>query len=371
VNTVYRRTVLRISGEALMENARLIRRHLQGKTRMMAVVKADAYGHGLVPTAKVELAAGADYLAVALVEEGVTLREAGVRAPVLVLGGSTPEALNAAVQNHLAQAVYDPEDVRLLQKEAARLDTVAHAHLKIDTGMTRIGVRGGEALEKVLATFKDCPRVKLEGVFTHFAAADDDPEYTRAQNARFVAAVARIRAEGVKPIVHAAASEATLRDPTLWHDMVRPGIALYGASVQHLLPDLTPAQTLSTRPVRLARVPAGETIGYGRTFKTERDSLIMTLPIGYGDGYPRILSNRAHVLVRGKRAPLVGRVCMDMITADVTDIPGVTADDEVVLLGAQGDERITPDELAMLADTIPYEIMLGFSPRVTRIFDDV
>ena len=354
-----------------MENARLIRRHLQGKARLMAVVKADAYGHGLIPTAKVELAAGADYLAVALAEEGVTLREAGVKASILVLGGSAPEALNAAVHHHLAQAVYAAEDVKTLQREATRLDTVAHAHLKIDTGMTRIGVRGGAALDEVLAAFKDCPRVKLEGVFTHFAAADDDPEYTRAQNARFVEAVARIRAEGVKPIVHAAASEAALRDPTLWHDMVRPGIALYGASVRHLLPGLTPAQTLSTRPVRLSPVPAGETVGYGRTFKTERDSLIMTLPIGYGDGYPRLLSNRAHVLVRGKRAPLVGRVCMDMIMADVTDIPGVTAEDEVVLLGAQGAERITPDELAMLTGTIPYEIMLGFSPRVTRVFDDV
>ncbi len=354
-----------------MENARLIRRHLQGKARLMAVVKADAYGHGLIQAAKVEIAAGADYLAVALAEEGVTLREAGVKAPVLVLGGSAPEALDAAVYHHLAQAVYAPEDVRLLQREAARLDTVAHAHLKIDTGMTRIGVRGEAALHEVLAAFKDCPRVKLEGVFTHFAAADDDPEYTRAQNARFVAAVKRIRAEGVKPIVHAAASEAALRDPTLWHDMVRPGIALYGASVRHLLPGLTPAQTLSTRPVRLAPVPAGETVGYGRTFKTGRDSLLMTLPIGYGDGYPRLLSNRAHVLVRGKRAPLVGRVCMDMIMADVTDIPGVTAEDEVVLLGAQGAERITPDELAIVTGTIPYEIMLGFSPRVTRIFDDV
>jgi len=366
----YRKTILRVSGAALTENAKLIRRHLSGKSRVMAVVKADAYGHGLIPTAKAELAAGADYLAVALVEEGVLLREAGVKAPVLVLGGSTPEALRAAVQYHLAQAVYDPESLKILQKEAERLDTVAHAHLKIDTGMTRIGVRGEAALEGILASFKDNPRVKLEGVFTHFAAADEDIEFTRWQNAQFVQAVAKVRAAGYKPIAHAAASEALLRDPTLWHDMVRPGIALYGASVRHLLPGLTPAQTLTCHPVRLAVVPAGETVSYGRTFRADRDSLIMTLPIGYGDGYPRLLSNRAHVLVRGKRAPLVGRVCMDMVMADVTDIPGASISDTVTLMGEDGGERITPDELAMLTGTIPYEIMLGFSARVPRVFDE-
>ena len=367
--TTYRKTSLIISGAALTENAVLIRRHLAGRTRMMAVVKADAYGHDLIRTARLELAAGAYALAVALVEEGVTLREAGIKAPVLVMGGSTPEGLKAAVEHHLAQAVYEPWALAILQKEAERLDTVAHAHLKIDTGMTRIGLRGTIALEEMLSRIVDCPRVKLEGVFTHFASADADPEFTRAQNALFTRAVKRIQAEGYRPIAHAAASEALLRDPTLWHDMVRPGIALYGGSVRHLLPGLTPAQTLVAHPVRLSRVPADETIGYGRTFKIERESLILTLPIGYGDGYPRLLSNRAHALVKGRRAPLVGRVCMDMIMVDVTDIPGVTPDDPVVLLGEQGSERITPDELAMLTGTIPYEIMLGFTQRVARAFD--
>jgi alanine racemase len=159
--------------------------------------------------------------------------------------------------------------------------------------MARVGIRGEAALEEMLALIRANPRVKLEGVFTHFAAADDDPEFTRAQNARFVRALARVRAEGFRPIAHAAASEAALRDSTLWHDMVRPGIALYGASVRHLLPGLTPAQTLVTRPVRIARVPEGETVGYGRAFLAERETLVMTLPVGYGDGYPRLLSNRA------------------------------------------------------------------------------
>lgn len=367
--TVYRKTTLRVSGEALTGNAVLIRRHLAGKARMMAVVKADAYGHDLVRTAKLELAAGADQLAVALVEEGVQLREAGVKAPILVMGASSPEGLKAAVANHLAQSVFEPWAVDVLQKEAVRLDTVAHAHIKIDTGMTRIGLRGEASLSGMLDLFRDNPRVKLEGMFTHFAAADSDPEFTREQNAQFARAVKRVRAAGYRPIAHAAASEALLRDPTLWHDMVRPGIALYGGSVKHLLPGLTPAQTLVSYPARIAKIPVGETIGYGRTFKTEREALVMTLPIGYGDGYPRLLSNRAHVLVRGRRAPLIGRVCMDMIMVDVTDIPEITMDDPVVLLGAQGPERITPDELAMLTGTISYEIMLGFTARVARAFD--
>ncbi len=365
----YRETELRVSGGALAENTALVRRHLAGKARMMAVVKADAYGHGLIPAARGALRAGADQLAVALVEEGVLLREAQVMAPILVLGGTSAAGLRAAVQNHLAQAVYHPAAVPILQKEAERLDTVAHADLKIDTGMARVGIRGEAALEEMLALIRANPRVKLEGVFTHFAAADDDPEFTRAQNARFVRALARVRAEGFRPIAHAAASEAALRDSTLWHDMVRPGIALYGASVRHLLPGLTPAQTLVTRPVRIARVPEGETVGYGRAFLAERETLVMTLPVGYGDGYPRLLSNRAHVLVRGKRAPLIGRVCMDMVMVDVTAIPEVTMEDDVVLLGAQGAERITPDELATLTGTIPYEIMLGFTARVPRRFD--
>lgn len=365
----YRKTTLSVSGEALTQNAVLIRRHLAGKARMMAVVKADAYGHGLVRTAKLELAAGAEALAVALAEEGVQLREAGVKAPILVLGASSPEGLGAAVAHHLAQSVFEPWAVDALQKEAARLDTVAHAHLKIDTGMTRIGLRGEAELSEMLELFRKNPRVKLEGVFTHFAAADSDPEFTRAQNAQFVRSVARVRAAGFRPIAHAAASEALLRDPTLWHDMVRPGIALYGGSVRHLLPGLTPAQTLVSYPARIARIPAGETVGYGRAFRTERETLVMTLPVGYGDGYPRLLGNRAHVLVRGRRAPLIGRVCMDMIMVDVTDIPDVAMGDPVVLLGAQGTERITPDELATLAGTISYEIMLGFNARVPRAFD--
>ena len=203
----------------------------------------------------------------------------------------------------------------------------------------------------------------MEGIFTHFCVADTDPEFTEIQNRRFAEALARTREAGFAPIAHAAATSAML-EPAYQYDMVRAGIGLYGSCMDALSGELRHAQTLTTRPVRIERLAAGDTVGYGRTFTARRDSTIMTLPIGYGDGYPRILSNRASVLVKGRRAPLAGRVCMDMLMADITDIPGVTLDDEVVLMGAQGDERITPDELAALAETIPYEIMLGFSARI-------
>ena len=330
---------------------------------MMCVVKADAYGHDGVRTAKKLVAAGAGAFAVAIVEEAERLRAGGVGCMILVLGGAGEDSLRRAVRAGVSQAVYTPRMLEIMQDEAARCGRRALAHLKIDTGMSRIGVRGEEDLEAMLAWWRRCPDVEMEGAFTHFCAADTDPEFTALQNRRFAGALAAIREAGFSPIAHAAASTAML-DPALQYDMVRPGIALYGSCVPQMAEELTWAQTLVTWPIRLQWIARGDTVGYGRTFTAQRDTLVMTLPIGYGDGYPRILGNRAPVLVRGQRAPLIGRVCMDMVMADVTDIPGVGLADEVVLLGAQGGERITPDELADLAGTIPYEIMLGFSERV-------
>lgn len=358
-----RPTVLKISTDAVAANARLFRGLIPPRVRMMCVVKADAYGHNAVATARKLLGAGADAFCVAIVEEAEALRAAGIAAPVLILGGACEESLRQAVRADAAQAVYLPEMLDVLQDEASRTGIRAKAHLKLDTGMSRIGVRGDVALDALLARWKDCPDVGMEGVFTHFCVADSDPEFTALQNRRFAAALDRIRAAGYRPIAHAAATSAML-NPELQYDMVRAGIGLYGTGVPSLADKLQYAQTMVTRPIRIQKIAAGDTVGYGRTFTADRDTLVMTLPIGYGDGYPRLLSNRACALVRGRRAPLVGRVCMDMIMADVTDIPGVSLDDEVVLLGRQGDERITPDELAEYAETIPYEIMLGFAARV-------
>ena len=364
-----RQTIMKISTDALAANARLIRAHIPARVKMMCVVKADAYGHGAARAARRMLEAGADAFAVAIVEEAEALRAAGVDAPILILGGACGESLRQAVRARASQAVYSAEMLRILQDEAARTGIRAKAHLKVDTGMSRVGVRGDAALDALLRNWRDCPDVEMDGAFTHFCVADTDPAFTALQKARFDAALDRIRAAGFRPIAHAAATSAML-DPALQYDMVRPGIGLYGSCVPALQGRLRPAQTLTTRPIRIQRIAAGDTVGYGRTFTAQRDTLVMTLPIGYGDGYPRLLSNRASVLVRGRRAPLIGRVCMDMIMADVTDVPGVSMDDEVVLLGAQGGERITADELAEYAETIPYEIMLGFGARIPVVEAD-
>ena len=358
-----RPTIMRISTEAVAANARLLRSRVPASVRMMCVVKADAYGHDAVRTARKLLGAGADAFCVAIVEEAQALRDAGIEVPILILGGAGEESLREAVRCRASQAVYTPRMLDVLADEARKTGVRALAHLKLDTGMSRVGVRTDAELDALLARWRDCPEVEMEGVFTHFCVADTDPVFTEAQNRRFEDGVARIRAAGFSPIAHAAATSAML-EPRYQHDMVRAGIGLYGTGVPGLEGALRYGQRLTTRPIRIERIGAGETVGYGRTFTAARDSVIMTLPIGYGDGYPRILSNRADVLVKGRRAPLAGRVCMDMIMADVTDIPGVTLEDEVVLLGEQGGERITPDELAERAETIPYEIMLGFGSRI-------
>ena len=361
-----RATVLKISERTLYQNALAIRRSIPESVKMMCVVKADAYGHGSAFAAKAMLRAGADAFAVAITEEAAELRSAGITQPILILGGGSESSLREAVAVDAAHAVYDGWMLDILQDEAKRRGVRAKAHLKIDSGMSRIGARGDAALEELLAHWKQaCPDVEMEGIFTHFCVADTDPEFTKRQNDNFAEALGRVREAGFRPIAHAAATSA-MAMPECRYDMFRAGIGLYGSCAPGLEGEVWPAQTLSTRPVRIQRIKAGDTVGYGRTFTAERDSVIMTIPIGYGDGYPRILSNRACALVCGRRARIAGRVCMDMIMLDVTDIPEANLDSEVVLMGDQGGERITPDELAELAETIPYEIMLGFSARVRR-----
>ena len=362
-----RPTWLEIHDAVIGDNVLALRRRIRNYVRMMAVVKADAYGHGLCETARVALDCGADALAVATVDEGIRLRESRTLAPILVMGGATAQAAAACVGKHLSIALFDPSTLSVLQTHACKHDTVAHVHLKIDTGMNRVGIKGEAQLQRMLTMIDSCPNVKVEGVFTHFATAPDDPAFTSLQNTIFLQAVKAVRAAGHTPLAHASASGAILSDETLWHDMVRPGIAMYGGAVRHLCEDLAPAQRLVTMPMRIETVPEGETVGYGREFTTRRETRIMTLPVGYGDGYPRCLGGKAAVLIRGQRAPIVGRICMDMLMVDVTDIPGASMGDEVVLLGSDGDLRITPDELAAISGTIPYEIMLGFTSRVPVI----
>lgn len=366
---VVRTTLMKISERALYENARAIRKSLPENVKMMCVVKANAYGHGSVNAAYTMLRAGADAFAVAIVDEALELRAAGIARPILILGGSDSLSMREALHADASQAVYETWMLDVLQDEAKRSGLRAKAHLKIDSGMSRIGVRTVEDLNCLLSHWKrNCPDVEMEGMFTHFCAAENDAEFTKQQNVFFRNAVEIVRAAGFNPVTHAAATSAMGKD-NCRYDMVRAGIGLYGTLAPGLEDQLQYAQTLVARPTRIQRIAAGESVGYGRTYTARRDTMVMTVPIGYGDGYPRILSNKACALVCGRRAPIIGNVCMDMIMLDVTDIPGASLESEVVLLGGQGEERITPDELASLAGTIPYEIMLGFSARVRRVYE--
>lgn len=365
-----RSTMMKVSMHALLGNAAALRKRIPERVKMLCVVKADAYGHGALPFAlELEKCGLADAYAVAIVEEARELREGGIKNMIVVLCEGRETSLREAVRLDVSQAVYTPEAVMVLEDEAKRLGVTAKAHLKVDSGMSRIGVRSADELDRMLETWTRCPHVEMEGCFTHFCAAEEDADFTEKQNRAFEEMLLKIRAAGHSPIAHAAATSAML-DERYQHDMVRAGIGLYGGCMPEMGDAVCYAQTLVTRPVRIERIQPGDTVGYGRTFMAERETVVMTLPIGYGDGYPRILSNRADVLVRGKRAPVIGRVCMDMMMADVTDIPGVGTSDRVVLMGRQGDECITPDELAEHAETIPYEIMLGFLPRIPRTIEN-
>ena len=345
-------------------NTRALRQSIAPTPHMMAVVKANAYGHGLIPVARTALENGADHLGVALPEEGEALRRAGVGAPVLVLGPVNEKGAEASVRWGLIQTVFDGERVRMLENAAARLGLTAQVHLKCDTGMGRIGVRTKEEARAVLRAIDACPHVQLTGAFTHFADADGETaDYSLEQIAAFEDMLTLLP-ENI--LIHAAASAAGVRYPQARYQMVRQGISLYGCPPVPESPKLRPALSWHTEVAFVKTLPPGESVSYGRTFTAQREMRIATLPVGYGDGYHRALSNRASVLIGGQRCPVTGRVCMDQIMADVSGLdpekcrPGAPA----VLLGRQGNEEITAEELGAWAGTISYEMLLAPTARV-------
>lgn len=379
-----RPTTAHIDLRALRDNVRQARR-LAGGRDVIAVVKADAYGHGAVPVARVLAAEGVGRFGVALVEEGRALRDAGLGGEIIVLGGFTGEQAADLVDLGLSAAVSDMDHAAALDRAARRAGRVAPIHVKVDTGMGRLGFPFAEAGQS-LARLTACSGLRVEGLMTHFADADlADPAYAREQMARFDAAAGAARRAGAAvPMRHAANSAALMKGPRglaarpahptdgPLYEAVRPGIMLYGCRPG---PDpggiaLRPVLALTTKISLLKRVPADTPISYGRTFVTRRESLIAVLPIGYADGYPRALSNRGVVLVRGRRAPVVGRVCMDLTMIDATDVPDATEGDDVVLIGSQGDVVLSAEEVAEAAGTIAYEILCGIGPRVPRRYLD-
>ena len=350
----------------LRENVRLIRGALPAGTALMAVVKADGYGHGMTQTARAAVEAGAQALAVALAEEGAALREAGLTVPVLVLGAAGPEELAEGVRHGLTMTVCTPEAVRQAQEAASSLDGEALVHLKLDTGMNRIGARTEAEVQSVLSALRESPRVRLTGAFTHFADADgDDPAYTRMQLMRFKA-LSALLPEGLT--LHCANSAAIHRLPEAAFDMVRAGISMYGyPPVPTELP-LRPCLRWTTTVTHVKEIGPGEAVSYGCTYTADRPLRVVTIACGYGDGYHRSASGKAEVILHGRRVPVIGRICMDQMMADVTEAPETRPGDEVVLIGRDGDAVITAEDVAAWAGTISYEVLLAATGRVPRVW---
>ncbi|MDD6050479.1 MAG: alanine racemase [Clostridiales bacterium] len=348
----------------LRDNVRLIRESVPAHTMVMAVVKADAYGHGLTRVARNALHAGASWLAVARTDEGAILRQAGITAPILVLGAASGQEIGDGVRHGLTLAVTDPLMVKAVQRYAAQEGKQGLVHLKLDTGMGRIGVRTEEEVRAMLSALDDCPNVSLTGVFTHFADADGDGEdYTRLQLARFHA-LADLLPSGV--IRHCANSAAIHRYPEAALDMVRAGISMYGYPPVDTDMPLRPVLTWQTAVTYVKTIHPGDKISYGCTFTADKPMTLATVACGYGDGYHRAATGKAEVLIHGKRCPVVGRICMDQMMVDVTALEDVEPGDEVVLIGRAGDEAITAEELGKWSGTISYEVLLAATARVHR-----
>jgi len=362
-------------------NLRLIKSIVGPQTKTMAVVKADAYGHGAVECAKAAVDAGANLLGVGVIGEGIELRKQGLELPIVVLGGDFIEEIPDLLHYGLSTTISNSSIAQALSKHAQNIGIPAYVHLKIDTGMSRMGVSMGDYMELLKET-TSLPGLKLEGICTHFATADiEDPEYTLRQLELFETALDGFKKTGNSlPLVHCANSSAILQYPQTWKDMIRPGLALYGAlpasnltsKLNDLIPtygnNLTPIMEWKSKIILLKNVSKGTSLGYGRQFIAQRDSLIATIPVGYADGLPRILSNKMEIIIRGKKAPQVGAICMDFCLIDVSEIPEVKEEDEAVIIGKQGDIMISVEEISILAQTIPYEILCSVGKRVPRVY---
>jgi alanine racemase len=371
-----RPTRAEIDLSAVAHNARAVKAQVGDAVEVWGVVKADAYGHGAAPVARALEGSGAiEGLAVSLVEEGLELRRGGVAAPILVMGSVYSQAHLDTLAHDLTPVVSELEDIEAFDRAARLRGERARVHVKIDTGMARLGFRP-EHVDRLVAALANAPSVDVEGVMTHLANADvagsAGADATREQLERFDQALARLAAAGVRPArVHAANSAGTLRFPAARYGAVRPGLVLYGGGQTLGNVDLRPVMRLSSAVVQLRTLAPGDAVSYGGLYRAPRVTRVATVPIGYADGYPRRVqmgARPAEVLIKGRRCPVLGAVCMDMVMVDVTAIPDAEIGDEVVLLGGQGAEQIGAAELAALSGQIEYEITCGVSKRVPRVY---
>lgn len=366
----YRPTWAQVNLSNIAYNFKQIRKIVAPEVKIMVTVKADAYGHGLEQVSRKLVSCGVDYLGVASVDEGIKLRKERIGIPVLVLGVSFGRDAEALVRYNLTPAICSYDSAFRLNRLASKTASVANIHIKIDTGMSRIGVLHSEAFE-FIRKIQRLKYINIEGIFTHLACADINREYTMRQIDLFKGLISQLEKHNIQiPLVHAANSMGVVGFRESHFNMVRPGLIIYGLYPKKGLDiNLKPVLCLKTKIAYYKKVPKGTGISYGHTYITRKGTAIVTLPIGYGDGYPRNLSNKAFVLIKGRRFKISGRVCMDQIMVDVGDLK-VKESDEVVLIGSQGRNKITTEELAELSGTIPYEIVCGLGGRIPRVYID-
>ena len=371
---IYRPTWVDIDMQAARHNFQTVRQLVGEQVKICAIVKANGYGHGSVELSKLYVAEGVDFLAVATIDGALKLRNAGIEVPILVLGWTPTEAYQAAVENDVRLTMYDLQEIKKLNEAAVSKGKNALVHLKIDTGMTRLGFMATEENLEQIAQALALPNIEIEGIFSHFSKADEkSKDYAYKQLAIFKDFVARLEEKtGYHiPIKHMANSAAIIDLPEAHLDMVRPGIVLCGlqpSSEMLNTADLQPVLSWKAKVSRVQQVPAGTLIGYGGTYQAEKTMTVATIPVGYADGYDRLLSNKGYVLYQGKKLPIVGRVCMDQFMVDASSAANLQAGDEVILIGSQGDQSLTVTEMAEMLQTIDHEIICAIAARVPRIY---
>ena len=368
---IRQRAWVEIDLEALTHNVRQIRGRLSPATELMAVVKADAYGHGAIKVAQTALQAGASCLAIATLGEGIELREAGITAPILILGSiNTPEEIAAIAHWQLQPTICNPQQALIFAETLSQLGQSLPVHLKLDTGMSRLGTLWEEAVPFV-ALVQQLPKLKLASIYSHLATADDpNPAIMKLQQQRFEEATARLKDSGIPlPRLHLANSAATLQYRSLHYDLVRVGLALYGLyPAPHLRPvlDLQPVLQVRAKVTQIKTIPPGTGVSYGHQFISDREMRIGIVGIGYADGVPRHLSNRLQVLVRGQLIPQIGAITMDQLMLDVSSLPDLRSGEVVTLIGRDGKREISADDWAKALGTISWEILCGFKHRLPR-----
>ena len=371
---VYRPSWVEVNLQHLKYNYGVARSLVGDQVKIAAVVKANGYGHGAVQISKACLEAGADYLTVAMLSEAMELREAGFTCPILILGWTPEEGYALAITQEICMTLYNVEEANRLNQVALELGKQAHVHLKLDTGMSRLGFQADEDGLQTAEAVLGMDGICVDGLFSHFSKADEYDKSFAMQQVdtfrRFVATLEQRIGKSI-PLHHMGASAGILDIPEGYFDMVRQGITLYGylpSDQMHHTPELKPVMTWKARVAHVKKLPAGRMIGYGGTVTLQQDTLVATIPVGYADGYNRKLGNKGYVLCRGKKLPIIGTICMDQFMVDASQLPDLRVGDEVILMGKDGDASVTAADLAQCLGTIVHEVTCGIASRVPRVY---